>query len=350
MDVLMIQKYKKLLLGALAYCLVVQFTYAIQPIPVYEIHTINPQNIEKSHQTIIREVRNHKLWQIATVSGTALAAGIGLYLVFGRDSTPISTAESSAAAGKLELTPDQTNIIQELILEKAYKAGKYFKNSWGNWITQQFYLQTHQLAQGVAVAVIFNLLNNSLGPISKYLNQLNGFLDRTISGIFHKVNYEWFMSNYCNINQTYNMLERYAATFEGRSLQIQPNALMNATVTVEATTDQESLARIGSLKDVVDYWNLYIQQIEMVLGFIQYTSKGRASTNLLESGRMQAISEKITLLTNTVGTSLQQKIKNVENNTTLALYDELHELRALTGQELSNFSLLESFRRHDFVV
>lgn len=322
--------------------------------PEMQVNSIQQDNINAARKSVVTEVRNHKLFQIATVSGS-IAAGIGGYLLWTRDASPeiSSVAAFTGNAGKCFVSEAEQKIIRELIQEKAFKAGKFFYghnvlSSCVNWFTQQFYLQSYQVAVGVGAAVVFNFLNNGLGPISKYLNRFDGFLDRTVTSIFHKINLEWYVSKHGNLAQIFTMLELYAATLEGRALQIQTNALTNVPITIQGTP-QGSLVRDASLKDVVDCWNLYIEHMEMIIGFIEYSSRIKSQTSILEGQRMQSIGKKIQLLTNSFAVSLQQKIQNLETAAIL-IYDELRELRALIGQELSNFSVLESFKRHDFVA
>jgi hypothetical protein len=316
----------------------------IQPLICNDlIFRINPNHILQAQENVRIELRNHFWYQIAAGAGVGSVIGVSLYFFFS------SRKEISPIPIKVGYLTEMDVSNLRACLDKivpALGAKLQNDNSWFNWFKQSIYSNTQTVLTGVVYMGIFNFFSNTLGPISKYITKLDGLLDRSVSSFFHKNTIEWFIKSHVNLTEVFNSLELNAAIIEGRPIQIPANSLTDV-----ATTISGAVAGRQAQKDAVDSlegnWNIFVQQLEQVLGFIEY--KRAVHYNPLEAERMQAIGAKIIDLVNSFATELGQKIIGSENNGTLLIYEDLRTLRANIGQELSNFSVLESFKRIDLV-
>ncbi len=328
------------------------------------IEHITVQTIKNAQNTVKNLIFKKKLWQLGTVAGAAALGGFAVYKMFlappkviGSTITldPEKLSQALDRAGRAaNLLSKQTVRFQyfnkclekgEVIIlqqeESAWYAAPF------NWLKQQVYANAYQIAVGAAGMAVFNFMNNSLGPISKYIQKLDGFVDRTASWLTQKNNLEWLLKDQGNLREVFTMLEQHAAIFEGRSTQPLANVLMNDAVALPVVIENLSAQKEAALQDLVAYWNMYVQQMALVIGFVELTIP---SYEKLKSERMKVIGQKLVALTNDFADTLAQKVNDSFYNPKQLFYDDLQRLRAQVGQELSNFSLLESFKRHDFLV
>lgn len=313
------------------------------------LHRIDRDHIELSKQSVKSTLRKSKLRQIVTVSGIGALIGFSAYkflyggnVLEGKIVNDVGTLSSSDV--------HNIRVVLKAAIDKldVSKPTLTWPFTWAAWLGQQAYSNAQLILIGVASTVVFNGMNNFLGPISKYITRLDGFLDRTVANIFHKENLEWYIANHVDLVQVFNMLEYYAAIIEGRSIQIPANSLTDVATTVSGVLEGSQNQK-DALKDLVGYWNMYVQQLELVLGFIEF--KRASHHNPLEGERMKDIGNKIITLTNSFAECIEQKIADLGNNKKpLIVYEDLRILRAQIGQELSNFSVLESFKRVDFTA
>lgn len=358
----------------------------------YQWDHINLEHVKNAHASIENKLFYHKIYQITAATGLLAALSFSAYKTY-------TLLRSDNSLEKAQLTNAQLtttiNVLSKALAEKAtivnenpavalttgWSLINWFKKSlysqpqkifieasstvsektvvnenstvaltteWPfmNWIKKSIYSQTQKIFIGVGSTIIFTGLNHSfLGPIPKYVNYVDGLLDKAISGLFHSSNLTWFVKSHADFVFVFNSLEHNAAILEGRQFQIPTNELLDISATaifplVDCHVYNESL------QELQGYWTLFVQQMELVIAFMELKSKCHAQP--LVGQRMHAVCQKITILTNNVADSFEQKLNGFGEDKPL-LYDDLHAFRAQIGQELSNFSALESFKRNNFL-
>jgi len=310
-------------------------------------------NIQKAQAQVDSLLKWHLFYQIATTS--CIVAGIGgagytVYRAAQKPEVPVVVKPI------IPVDKDTFNLFSEKFHLFAKKFDEYMesyiaeRNIQRNWILSQLHWlkqtatnQALTIIGSVGAAMVFNVFNNSLGPISKYVARLDGLLDRTVSGIYHRNNLEWFITNHANLVIVFNTLEQKAAFIEGRQVTSQSSLVQETPEQFIVVAPHES-QRSAALKDFEAYWIIFVQQLESVLGFMQYTSL--RNSNPLMRERMVALSNTLQIVVNDCAQAFEEKVLN-SNNTTIALFDDLKALRARIGLEISNFTLLESFKRFE---
>jgi hypothetical protein len=147
----------------------------------YSVLRINNDNVKLAQKNLKVELRYNKWRQIAAVSGFAGLLGFSAYKFLLSDAPAAAVPHPNVGS----LTDADIHNFRWLLGElvnkfNVAKPALTWPYTWWEWLKQQVHSNTHLLLVGVASTVVFNFMNNSLGPISKYLNRLDGLLDRTV--------------------------------------------------------------------------------------------------------------------------------------------------------------------------
>lgn len=307
------------------------------------IQRINPIHITAAKSIVKKEISITKMYQRIT-QGAALTgvAAVGWLGYRWYTAAPVNCAQGKLTDQDIEVF----RACSASLLQKLQQQPKFPMLA---WFKQQLMVNLNNFLVGVAVATVFNLANNSLGPISKYINRLDGIVDRTFSSLFHKNNLEWYITSHVDLATIFNFIEYNAALLEGRAVQLPSNPLLaNSPIILNPTMPQSNAVEKMACADLVGYWNLFVLHIEKVLGYMQY--KIAMHSHALEIERMQAIGTRITTLVNDFAQQMQTKLDTLENeHIKQFLYAEVQALRAQLGHEISSFSLIEAFKKHDFL-
>lgn len=304
----------------------------------------NFENIQKAHLKIETMLKWHTFYQITTAA--CLVAGVGgaVYAVYNA-TRPKDTIAPEKVFGQVDLVELRDSIIKLTMYAEKLLSDTAVKRNWImsplHWLKQTALTQFQSILVGVSASMLFNVMNNALGPISKYITRLDGFADRTFSGIYHKNSLEWFITHQANLTGVSTTLKQYAALIEGRELTVASSGLGPEQIIVGPVSEAK---RLEDLHDFAGYWMIFIQQLESVLGFMQY--KSLLNSNPAVTERMVAITTKIQCLVNNFADSLCDKVIQSENGA-IVFYDELVALTGQIGFEFSNFTLLDSFKRID---
>lgn len=326
--------------------------YGVKPIST--LNRTNPTRIIAEQKHIEDVLKWHKIYQIATIAGACASVGLVGYKAYTSLHQPndeianTGTAGSGSNASMGEINVEALNFFLQYqnpkILEEIATKNHGWFMAQVYWLKQLLFNQVNSTIYTVAGIVIANILNNSLGPVSKYIVRLDGLLDRSVSALFHKNNLQWFVTNHVNLVDLFEKLVYYAAVLEGRSVTIPATLLTQNPITVDNT--QNTIQSTDALLDFIAYWNIYIQHIESVLGFMHY--KGFSHQIRLEGERMIAISSRIQDLINNFAQHVEEKIITAQNNNTkIVLHDELQRLRAQLGFEMDSFCLIDSSKKNE---
>lgn len=301
----------------------------------------NFQAIQEAQAKIETMLKWHTVYQITTAACFIAGVGGAVYAIYH------AATKKEALIPHNPLDPDKFRLFVEKFgaYMEMYNEKHNLQRNWImsqlHWLKKTVYNQFQSIAVGVGAHMVFSGLNNALGPISKYITRLDGFVDRTVSGIFHKNSLNWFITDQANLVDLSNTLKRYAALVEGRQVTINATQVGQEPIVIEALSLDK---RAEALQDFVAYWKIFIQQIETVVAFMHY--KSLQTTNLVTGERMVAISTKIQGLVDDFALRCEEKAKQSENGI-IVFYDELVAVTAQIGFEFSNFSLLDSYKRID---
>jgi len=209
------------------------------------------------------------------------------------------------------------------------------------WAKENFYT----VVQQTAVLALFTGLNNSLGPISKYITYLDGAADKFVARIFHAGNLAWFLKRHTQLSLLFNMMEFHAAKLENCpvtgshdiSLEGQP-----------VKTNQEPMPltqeeRIYHIQQLQRTWNIVIKQGEYVLGFMAFSSS-QSKWYSLATLQAQALQETIKQEFDQCALVLENAFLNAVNNQEMTVLSSLQLLHLTIEQDLNAFAELEKLK------
>ena len=288
----------------------------------------------KIHEELSANALHRKLVTYTTVAGLC---GGAYYFMYGGKTIPPAIAPSvqdNMPASPLETLPP------EVIAMLKAQAKEYFNQSWLAWLKTNFYT----IFQQTTVLFMFTAMNNALGPISKYLNALDGLVDRSISTVFHDGNLAWFLKKHTQLASLFMTLEYHAAIVEGKPLAPQTAEFLPITVALpmpELTTEEFSAEKKQyHVEQTVHTWNIMVQQLEYVLGFMQATSSEQHWYELAVL-QAQALMRTVIEEFNTCAQTLENILHNKDN---ASMYDTIRLLHVTTEQDFNGFANLERLK------
>jgi len=323
-------KFKALILIGLVFSLQADETH-------FSLARTNSDTIKIAQSKIETLLKWHTFYKVATAScfvASLGAAGFTVYQAIHQKDIPLAVEPVQNPIDVVQYN-NLVKAIERLCLLTERLDGKPviqrgFIMSWLHWFKKSVTDNFYSIIGTVFTTAIFNGMNNTLGPISKYINRCDGLLDRTISSIFHKNSLTWFITNQVSLDDYDKVLQDYAARIEGRTGT-------DSTVLADQPPMSESMKR-AMLQEFSEYWALYSSQLEKVLAFICYKSS-KSSGAFGE--RMVAISSKIELLVNDFAQRCEDTIAQSEKSAPV-FYDELLALLTQLDFEFDNFILLDT--------
>ncbi len=232
---------------------------------------------------------------------------------------PLIASEEIAQPRKLELSPAAIAQLNKEALDRAVKDNLSFIPAMYHWTKENFSI----LAQQTLVLAIFTGLNNSLGPIAKYISVLDGALDKVLTRVFHEWDISWFLKQHTQLPILFSTLEYHAkelaqdATQEFHLLQLQRT------------------------------WNIMIHQFEYAFAFMHYStiSKPWYSLAILQ---VQALQDTMKTELHKVAHNLEvqlDELVNQKNNTNAeSIVNTIQELRKILFQDFDAFKDLEKLK------
>lgn len=307
--------------------------------PQFSMARISFEAIQNEHARIETMLRWHSVYQVATVACLLASAGaVGYASYHALNQKDDSLVATPLDGEKFNQLAERMCIYFEQRLDK-HAIQKNWIMTQIHWLKKTFFSQVQSIAISIGASIIFNAMNNTLGPISKYIARLNGALDRTATSIFHQNNLEWFIVHETQELGIIATLKQFATLVEGKQLTFSSPLLGQEQMTIEPITDSK---RLEALRDFTAYWALLTQQLESILGFMHY--KSLKNSNLLMQERMVSIATKVQSLVNDFAQSCEGKVEESENGL-LMIHDELCSLSGQIWFEFSNFNLLDTGKR-----
>ena len=181
--------------------------------------SIDESIIQNYVHKITAEFKTNTLQKRAIYGAALLGLGYVTYQCFYGGQTPsphasrvempttiVPVAVEEPGQKKPELSPAAIAQLNKEALEKAAKDNLSFIPAMYYWAKENFSL----LAQQTLVLAIFTGLNNSLGPIAKYISVLDGALDKVMTRVFHEWNIAWFIKQHTQLPILFSTLEYHA--------------------------------------------------------------------------------------------------------------------------------------------
>ena len=252
-----------------------------------ELATINPTNIEQKKERLKQELqfnkttRNIIIYSVAT--GVALTVGVCAYKIFlaapaaGKVATKIPSMLSIVVPSEIlshEGTKEEKKFVfvsayNEYLIKEQYKNASFISWSFTN-IKKAF----TSLGKDMAIMSLFSVANSSLGPIGKIMAKLDGLASRTLGGIFHEGDLQWYLDSHTTLRIHIDQMICNARALEGKILiPVSQDANEDEVDAVE----YKEIDILLSEEDYRDYkntialhWNSLIDQCEGILSFIDY--------------------------------------------------------------------------------
>lgn len=218
------------------------------------------------------------------------------------------------------------------------------------WAKENFYL----VAQQTVVLAVFTGLNNSLGPISKYISLFDGAVDKFIARVFHEGNLAWFLKQHTQLPLLFARLEYHAAKLEN-----QPTIALNRSQTISLQMEKEPEHPVSSAglltSEERNYhalqlqctWNVMLQQIEAVLGFMEFSCSRPQwySLAILQAQALQTtVRDEFDHCAHLLEDIVYNDINNFEMHFDQTMLGALQKLHMNIEQDLNSFADLERLK------
>jgi len=216
------------------------------------------------------------------------------------------------------------------------------------WAKENF----NTLIQQTAVLALFSGLNSSLGPISKYINALDGAADRFTASVFHAGNLAWFLKQHAQLSLLFTTLEYHAAKLENNPIALPQKNILLFDGQVPFKSNQELLQltkeeQVYHVQQLQCTWNILVQQSEYVLGFMAYSSAQPTWYSLasLQAQSLQAtIKQEFDECAQTLTTNSDILLNDYEVVYKPILFETLQLLHMNVEQDLNAFADLEKLK------
>lgn len=253
----------------------------------YELAAIDQANIERKKEFLSAELqsnsttRNVITYSVAT--GVALTVGVCAYKIFLAAPAVVDVAKKSSVALSLiapanavgrELTKEEKNfawvrVFNEQLIKAKYENASFISKCFTN-VKAAF----KSIGKDMAIMSLFSVANSTLGPIGKIMAKLDGLASRTLGGIFHEGDLQWYLDSHTTLRTHIDQMRTNARALEGKIL-IPVNQETNEDE-VDAVEYKEVDILLSQM-DCQDYkealsnhWNCMIDQCEGILSFVDY--------------------------------------------------------------------------------
>ena len=206
-----------------------------------------------------------------------------------------------------------------MAVDEIAKRNRSFIPAMYYWAKENFSI----LAQQTLVLAIFTGLNNSLGPIAKYISVLDGALDKVLTRVFHEWDISWFLKQHTQLPILFSTLEYHAkelaqdATQEFHLLQLQRT------------------------------WNIMIHQFEYTFAFMHYStiSKPWYSLAILQVQALQdTMKSELHKVAQNLEVQLDELVNQKNNANAESIVNTIQELRKILFQDFDAFKDLEKLK------
>lgn len=172
-----------------------------------------------------------------------------------------------------------------------------------NWCKSQ----SGQILQLTAATALFYAFQSGMGPVGKYFNRFDGFVDKWLSHVFHDDTLAWYLESHTHFEQLLPELQTYA---------------------------DDSIA-------FADVWKLLIHELEGTLAFMQLQAESFEQKNSITAQRAVAIAQTIMQEAAWAATTLEQAFiaGNTETITTVVA-----EYQEKLKKSIEHFKFIELFK------
>lgn len=277
------------------------------------------ENIDQHEQRIATELKRINYLRYGIATALTLSAGYFTYRLFA--GSPEPKPGSSVDSKPQELTPELITEIKKGFAENRItnqnltlflaNHGYCVPNqtiSWGQW----GYGWANWFGTQAFVIFVGYIISNSMNPFMKYFNAFDAKVDALINRIYFTPTVAWFLATRCPLTQLFTQLETDAAELQSRT-------------DVDHARDS-----------FIMHWTICSQQIEALLGFMQYQS--RINENAEITQRKKSI-------TGFIPAEIEKQQQVIEHALAVCdntLFTLVNQLRVKLNQHINEFSLLES--------
>ena len=304
------------------------FLYAVNTVclqPALEIQLpelqqfarVEPEQVDFYHEKVSKELRKNKYVRVGVAVALLGATGFcGYKIFFGIPNKPTIVPPLEKTEGQecsnselkkaLEDAQETIRAQNKIMVDKGLmpdtSTWSGWLKSWGSFFGQQY------LIIGLAQVV-----GGTLTPFSKYFKKMDTVVDGMIGKVFHDEDLNWFITSHTNIFDLLDQLEK-------------PTLAMK-----DNPTEQHSF--------FVNTWQLSVQQLSSIVGFMQYKIAELKKTSIENAHRAQIIAGRVVNATNETSEQLQ---KLFEKSALAQSAVQIQKLRTALQQVFSEFALTEA--------
>jgi hypothetical protein len=275
-------------------CLLVTM-YDVQGLVAFDqraLASIDQKKVDEYQRKVVEEFKHNTQIRFAVAAIGAVSISLGVYAMFFKSTNPGDLSQNihskpEAVAADIVLSHVELKDVLDKIVrgmaKEGYDVGQelnwsaWFK-SWGRFLGKQ----------SVSL-VLGSVLSNMLNPFTKYFSVLDKAVDKLINRIFHEGDINWFLSVHTNFYSLLDQLEHQASAFCGSTNVENHNNVQ----------DKDYHCTV-----FINTWNLYINQLASMLGFMKYKANLLGKTSEFNAQRIFAIIDEIILLTNDTAKSI----------------------------------------------
>ncbi len=307
---------------------------------------IDQKKVEKYQEKVLQEFKRNAQIRFAVAAVGLASVSFGVYILFFRSSkpseVPLNIQKAPEGIGSnsvtntelkrviielkriIETTHNRVETVRNGMAKEGYDVGQevdwsaWFK-SWGRFLGKQ----------SVSI-VLGSLLSGMLNPFTKYFKALDSAVDNLIDRIFHEGDINWFLSAHTNFYGLLDQLEEHAVALSDSD---------------EIDDQAKSKDKAYQCTLFINTWNLYIQQLVSMLGFMNYKAALLEKNSENNGQRAHAIIDEIMRTTNDAIKPMSKKLlsgEHVSKNGLAHINELVRNLRTGVGQAIENFAIAES--------
>ena len=291
-----------------------------------ECFSLSHERIQDYQEKVIKELKRNTYIKIGLLTVGAAATSYGVYQLF-FPALPIAPIIPSNVAEKETTLSDLSQKLDrfenefqlyrgtingqaELLTEVGYNAAP---KDWWTW-TKGW---SKYMGRQYITITLASVISGTLTPFTKYFKMLDTAVDTMIDKVFYDANLNWYVTTHTNLPNLLAELEKHAENF-------------NKPSEVDFSYHRNGLLHT---------WNLSLNQIESVLGFIAFKSDLLARESESNMQRAKNLADRLENQVNDTALSVQTTMN--QGSSAGDLVQKIKELRSVLQDSLHTFATIE---------
>jgi hypothetical protein len=276
-----------------------------------EFACINDDNVCAAERAVVHEIKRAQYIKASLACAGLALTGYAVHSLFIADAPTGSTSQELPKVPEVGVWRGMTEDQAKILLAMGERCGCSDPKTWG----QVFYNWWSTVKQTGQTAIVYSLVSGTLTPVTKYFNLLDQAVDKVLDKIFFTPTLAWYLRSHNGLTQTSTLLQNMIVQLDASQTTMQQEHLFVAT------------------------WNVYVRQLEGVLGFLRY----KISMQKSSPAHTQQLTLFTQLLEETINTCSQECQLLLDARQWAQLKKVLQRLNDTLQSSFMQCSSLESF-------